>query len=99
MSFDEAGPVADGSASAVAFRARNGRRLELIHRKYRGAGLATAEEAELAILQKWIEDWMDKNRPLPWAMLEALEELFSERTLPLSSIRHLRYDAVDESQV
>ncbi|MBY0227785.1 MAG: hypothetical protein K2W96_00755 [Gemmataceae bacterium] len=87
MSFDELAETGGGATSASdegrdepAFRAWNGRRLDLIEKKFDGAGLSEAEASELAVLQKRIEDWLDERRPSPFQrrMLEELERRADE---------------------
>jgi hypothetical protein len=50
---------------ARSFKRNNGRRGELIRRDIEQQDLTPEEKAELAALEEWCDDWVDKRHPLP----------------------------------
>lgn len=56
------------------FVVKNQRRVELIHKKYLGAGLTAKEDAEMEKLQKWVSDHVDKRHPIDFSVIKEMKQ-------------------------
>lgn len=59
---------------ARSFKKNNARRVELIRKEIQGGGIDLEERQELAALEEWVEEWVDKRDPVPMDYVRKLWE-------------------------
>jgi hypothetical protein len=70
-----------------SFKQANERRLRLIDKKYGGGGLTPEEEAEYEMVDKFVDDWMERKHPRDTTMLDEMKARLDEIKARLAAKR------------